>query len=416
MNDRTKKFLSWLMLVIVVGFVFVAMPYDKIKDVTNTLINNIDDFINNIDGAVTVNNNSSSDHHIKNTTFYKEDDIYYVEFSFYSINPSNVLGITINNKIFEEDTLSYLDDILIVDISSLITDDEITPINVSVIYTKDNKQHISTLVTSYHKGVNYQTIEEKRLSLVGIKGQKNAFFNTSSNWGSGVILSKKTVTKSGFFNEFTMYEYIIVTNYHVIEGSSVFYIYNDSESDEYPKRTPISHPNETVELIGTYTKNTDLAFLSLITFDDSLAPLDDKQFITKEAVSFDKNDTVFLIGSPVINDKTMFNSYKIGQITEVAKSITLIDSDELCKFGCEGIGNTAYLGKGSSGGGLFDISGNLIGINFAGDVDNAIEAFAIPIYIVLEAYEIVNEYEKRSLATSFFLILLLHNQLQLLLR
>lgn len=412
MSKNTKRILNWLITIFLILFILIKLPYGKIKDATNTLFNSIDEFIKNVGNVVSVQENSSFDHHIKNITFFIEDDKCYAAFEFYTINPLDVSIITINDEDYYVDSFSYQNNFLVVDVSDLICENNITPLSVSKIYTKNHKEHISTLTTIFHKEINYQIIEQKKQSVVGIRTQKSAFFNTSSTWGSGIILSKNTIIKSNWFSEYTMYEYLIVTNSHVVEKGNVYYVYNKNENDEYPKKTGLYKPNETVELLGHYTEDTDLAFLILTTYNDFLIPLDDEQFITNETVPIETNDTVFLIGSPFISDKPAFNSYKIGKIKETSAKIILADSD-LCKTGCESIKTSAYLGEGSSGGGLFDINGNLIGINFAGS-ENHEEAFAIPIKIVIDAYlELLPQIQvKRSLATSFFLSKQLHNQFQ----
>lgn len=402
MTNKKTKILNWIVLSALIVLLLFTLPYKNIKQRASTFINNIGDFLNNIESIITQPNNTSSDHHIKNITFYSEENNYYAIIEFNSIVASNVSSITINKKEFFKDDFTYTDKSLVVDISSLIKSGDATKINISTILTKNNYTHISTLETAFYKSVNYQIIEEAKKSIVGIRAHDSSFLATSSAWGSGIILKKSTTVKAGLFNDYIMFEYLIITNYHVVENKSSFYVYNKDEDDKYPKSTKLREPNETVELIGYFSKITDLAVLKLTTFDDSLIPLNDPQFTTKEPIEINEDDPVFLIGSPFIGNSISFNSYKIGKIKSTSKTITLIDSD-ICAFGCESIQTTAFLGEGSSGGGLFDINGNLIGIHFAGN-DKYQEAFAIPLYIVVEALDelfAITE-TKRSLATSFF--------------
>jgi|SRR5690554_1468287 len=414
MSKKTKNILNSLLLVVLIGFILINLPYGKIKNAAYSIITNIDDFINNIDAVILIDDNSSFDQHIKNITFNNDNDEYYAIFEFNSINPLNVSVITINDTLFTEDFFTVHNNTLIVDITSLITSDDVVKIDVSTIYTKNNKEHISTLSTSFYKQINYETIEKSKKSVVTIEAKNSLFFNTSSAWGSGVILNKQPIIKSGSFRDYQMYEYFIVTNSHVVGDYNIFNIYKNNMNNEYPKNSSFFEPNETVELLGHYTKNTDLAFLLLTTFDDSLVPLDDKQFIDNEPVPINKEDVVYLIGSPFINNRPAFESYKIGKIENTSMPINLTDSP-LCSSGCQSIKSTAYLGEGSSGGGLFDIHGNLIGINFAGS-ENSLDAFAIPITTVFEAINeleyVLSLKEKRSLATSFLFKQQLHNQFQ----
>lgn len=403
MKEYTKRILTWLMTIIIVLFIFINLPNRKIKDATNALFNNIDNFIKNIDNVITIQENLSFDQNIRNITFFIEDDNCFAIFEFRFINPSDVLKIKINNKNYQRDSFSFEKNRLFVNITDLICENDITPLTISKIYTKGQKEYNCTLTTIYHKEINYELIEEKKQSMVGIRAQKSALFNSYSTWGSGIILSKQAIIKSTWRSDYTMYEYLIVTNSHVVENRDVFYIYNNNENDEYPKKTELFQPNETVELLGLYTKDTDLAFLVLTTFEDSLVPLDDEQLINNDFIPINTSDTVFIIGSPIINNKPAFNSYKIGKIKLTSEKINLEDSD-LCSSGCESIKTSAYLGNGSSGGGLFDVDGNLIGINFAGNPKTNDEAFAIPLRIVFEALQELwpQTQVKRSHATSFF--------------
>jgi S1-C subfamily serine protease len=406
MSRKTRKVLTWIMTIIIIVIALFNLPYQKIKESTHTFFNNIFNFFNNIDRVITTDPNTSYDHHIKNITFYTNNNNHYAVFEFHKIDPENISTMTINNETFDETNFTYEEKTLIVDITSLIGDGEVTTINVTRIYTKNDKEHISTLSTSFNKAINYQIIEQRKKSLVGIRATTSSFFSSSSNWGSGVILTKTEVKKTHWFNEYTMYEYLIVTNSHVVEDSRVFYVYYDNADDEYPKNTGMRRPKESVRLLGHYTKKADLALLVLTTFDGSLVPLDDPQITNFEAVPIEVNNTVFLIGSPVINDVPAFNSYKIGKIINTSKPITLKDSD-LCSTGCYSIQSKTYLGEGSSGGGLFDIDGNLIGINFAGN-DTHEEAYALPITLLFDALrELVPQAQqtKGSLATSFYLSL-----------
>lgn len=401
MSGKTRKILSWFLILFVVLISFLTIPLDKVKKTAGNFIDNIHDFISDINNVFTINDNSSSDHHIKNITFFNQNDSYFAIIEFNGIEATSIISIKINNITFRE--FSILDDYkntISVDISELVDEDESTNINISII--KTNKTvYISTLQTTFYKAINYETILEKQKSIVGIESTRLGFStNLSSSWGSGVIFNKKKVIKSNFWGQrYVEYEYLIITNYHVVENADIFDIHYG-----YYGNTLANLTNSNIELLGVYTKHTDLAILKLTTKDGSLVALDDEQFTTREPVAVKNNQLVFAIGSPYINDKPLFNSYKIGQVERINYNLGQLQDSDLCKEGCNSIKTSAYQGEGSSGGGVFDIDGNLIGIHFAGNSEYRI-SFEIPIELVFEAIDfILKDYQmKRSQATSFFI-------------
>lgn len=405
MNNKTRKILSWFLILFVVLISFFTIPFDKVKKSAADFIDNIHDFISDINNVFTINNNSSSDHHIKNISFLRDNDSYFAVIEFNGIEASSVTSIEINNITFTE--FFILEDrtnTISVDISEIIGDDESTNISISLIET--NKTiHISTLQTTFYKSVNYETILEKQKSVVGISSTKLGFATSvSSAWGSGVIFNKKKVIKTNFWGQkYEEYEYLIITNYHVVENADIFDIHYG-----YYGNSLANLANNNIELLGVYTKHTDLAILKLTTKDGSLVAIDDDQFLTRNPVPVENNQLVFAIGSPYVNDEVMFNSYKIGQVERINYNLGQLQDSDLCKDGCHSIKTSAYQGEGSSGGGVFDIDGNLIGIHFAGNSEYRV-SFEIPLELVFEAMDVIlaNYQVKRSHVTSFFIPL--HN-------
>lgn len=405
MSNKNNKIINWILLTIIIILTLFSLPFDKVKTSALKFFDNIDNFITNIATDFSLTKNTSADHHISNISFTEDNDNYFAVLTFRSINIKNITSITINNIEFYANDFIYDDnEKLTINISDIVSSNNSTIIKITSIKTS-SKNHLSTLETTFYKSVNYEIIEQRKKSLVGVASRGSRFaHNPTNKWGSGIILTQNEVTKSGLFNDFTMYEYIIITNSHVVDKGDYFFIYYNDENDEYPKSTKFFEPTETVELLGIYTTNTDLAILKLTTFNGSLTPLNDEQFISQEATDIAVGDRVFLIGSPFINNTTLFNSYKIGYIKDTLKTISLANTD-ICSDGCYSIKSTAYLGEGSSGGALFDIDGNLIGVNFAGSEEYE-EAFAIPIWQVFKALdEILGvNYIKRSQTTSFFML------------
>lgn len=405
MSDKTRKILSWILISFVVLTSFFTLPLQQIKNSAAKFVDNIHEFISDINNVFTINDNSSADHHIKNLTFLKEGDNFYALIEFNGIEASSVTSIEINDVTFTEIFLyPNINNAISVDITSIIEDGESTNINVSIIKT-NNAEHISTLKTTFYKSVDYQLIQERQKSIVGISAAKFSFSRQiSSTWGSGVIFSKKKFIKTNFWGQpYNEYEYLIITNYHVVENADTFDIHHGSYGN-----TLATFSGNNIKLLGVYTKHTDLAILRLTTRDGSLVPLDDEQFKTRTAVPVENGQIVFGIGSPYVNDKVMFNSYKIGLVERSDYVLGQLYDSELCKDGCHSIKTSVYQGEGSSGGGVFDFEGNLIGIHFAGNSEYR-QSFEIPMELVFEAIDaILGDYElKRSLTTSFFIPL--HN-------
>ena len=161
--------------------------------------------------------------------------------------------------------------------------------------------------------------------------------------GSGVIISKDEKNNDGYF---------IVTNNHVIEGGT---------------NIKVTLSNGTVYdavLIGR-DENTDLAILKIIASDLKVAPIG-------KSADLLVAEEVLIIGNPL---GTLGGSATNG-IISAKNRILSIDGYEMTL-----LQTNAAVNPGNSGGAMFNMSGQLVGVVNAKFTDEAVEGigFAIPI-------------------------------------
>ena len=164
--------------------------------------------------------------------------------------------------------------------------------------------------------------------------------------------------------------------------------------------------NNNIELLGYAFNKTDLAVLKVTLREQLLKALDDDQFTTYIPNTTAENEIVFAIGSPAVGDDYDFNQVKIGNVISTDALVKLKDEKEICQGGgCPALQTTAIQGQGSSGGGVFDRDGNLVGIHFAGD-DEAKTSSEIPMNIGLKVIkELLNPQEENYLLKPYYQLL-----------
>lgn len=164
--------------------------------------------------------------------------------------------------------------------------------------------------------------------------------------GSGVVISE-----DGY----------IVTNNHVISGASKIYVTLDDSDKEY-----------TAKLIGTDSAN-DIAVLKIDATGLTPAKLGDSDKVTA-------GDMAVVVGNPL---GELGDSVSAGIISSTARKITL-ENQEMTLMQTD-----ASINPGNSGGGMFDGSGQLIGIVVAKSSGTGIEGlgFAIPVNTVSKAVD-----------------------------
>lgn len=150
--------------------------------------------------------------------------------------------------------------------------------------------------------------------------------------------------------------YYVVTNYHVVEGGTSFNVFltDNSEVNAY---------------LAGFDFYSDLAVLQFNSnLDIPIAPIGDSNMVNE-------GDFVVAIGSPL--GMLNYNSITFG-IVSGKNRFVYDDLDEY--YGELYIQHDAPINPGNSGGALFDLDGNLIGINTLKFVSTSVEGmgFAIP--------------------------------------
>ncbi|MBQ4571447.1 MAG: trypsin-like peptidase domain-containing protein [Bacilli bacterium] len=179
------------------------------------------------------------------------------------------------------------------------------------------------------------TISNVEQSVVGVKAFNDKSLLKKESFGSGVVISKNNN------------KYYIVTNRHVV-------VYQDKAYDN----------------IDIYLGNIDVYLdARLISYDEKidLALIEVETNILLKVCELGSDETIkkgkfcIAIGSPY-QLETYYNTVIVGNISNINCIIT--ESNYFYKeLTNEYIQTTATLNVGCSGGGLFDLSGKLIGIN-----------------------------------------------------
>ncbi len=203
-------------------------------------------------------------------------------------------------------------------------------------------------------------IDKASYSSVAIIASKGGIFSSTS-LGSGVVIGKNGTT------------YYALTNRHVIEfertdplktGIKVFF---SARENDYVDGTVL-----------VYDKQVDIAVIGFVTNRNiEVATISNEDTINKGSICF-------AYGCPY--DISYFGTATLGIVSYESR----VFLDEIYNSNTEVenlyIQHDAAINSGNSGGGLFDIYGNLVGINtlkLVGD-DNQIDGigFAIPIEVV----------------------------------
>lgn len=214
------------------------------------------------------------------------------------------------------------------------TSDEETVIFQSV---NNSASNVSTDGTSLSDVI--AAVQDSVVQITTESVQTNGFFGNyvTSGAGSGVI-----ITSNGY----------IATNYHVIEDATKITVTLTDES------------SYEAEVVGKDADN-DLAVLKIDATGLQPAVLGDSD-------SLSVGQTVIVIGNPL---GTLGGSVTSGIISALSRDVT-VEGNEMTLLQID-----AAVNPGNSGGGLFDTSGNLIGIVNAKYEDTSVEGigFAIPI-------------------------------------
>lgn len=199
-------------------------------------------------------------------------------------------------------------------------------------------------------------VEKCDETVIGVEA-KNTL---STSFGSGVIIKSVENTNG--------YRYYVVTNFHVISyrnkvnNNIMVYL---GKYDEEVRAT-----------VAEYDETKDVAILTFIS--NRLLPVS----TIGDSANLKKGRFVIAVGNPY-DLKTYYNTVTIGNVSDASRKVQK-ETEQYNYY----IQHTAPINSGNSGGGLFDIHGNLVGINTWKYAETDIEGmeFAIPIHIVKNLY------------------------------
>ena len=192
-----------------------------------------------------------------------------------------------------------------------------------------------------------------------IRSMWGTFTQQTESAGSGVIIGE------------TDKELLIVTNYHVVQGSeslSVLFSYQeDNKNSEIAKAT-----------IKDYDANKDIAVISI-----------DKSTLSEETLKNIKVATIGDSGTLQLGEQVVAignalgygQSVTTGIISAKDRSVTLQSEDGSSTLQNKYLQTDAAINPGNSGGGLFNMYGQLVGINSAKVSSEDVEGmgYSIPI-------------------------------------
>jgi len=214
------------------------------------------------------------------------------------------------------------------------------------LFSPSEEQNTSQSETLQNQGINQNTNVQDSIkqNIVWIKYEvlgksaDGSYFETGGT-GSGVIVGNKS-------NELTVY-----TNRHVIDCQ-----YNDIKcfqriSENIQVRTQDGKLHN-VDRISFSKSDIDLAILEV---KDSNAAIYSAALYTTD---FKIGEKVIAVGYPSYTENVVEFSIKEGKITNIKEVLSQSSGKNF-----RAIESDAYTYFGSSGGGLFDEQGNLIGIN-----------------------------------------------------
>lgn len=203
-------------------------------------------------------------------------------------------------------------------------------------------------------------------SVVGIKTESGGILLSTSSFGSGVIVKQEELG-------IDQYKYYVITNRHVVltDKGNERSIYITLGAEDTYEATIIEYDN-----------NIDIAFVSFVS----------PRKLPVAKVTTDNIEVgrfVISVGSPYDIDK-YYNSVAVGNIshTNRIESEESLDGDKVNNIYIQ---HNAEVNSGNSGGGLFNIKGELVAINAWKISKEDVEglAFAIPMH---ELYEKYNQY------------------------
>lgn len=178
--------------------------------------------------------------------------------------------------------------------------------------------------------------------------------------GSGVVFKrevKQVTTRPNRTS--TVYDYYILTNYHVISSE----VSAPSIHDIRLKR--FDGTNYNAQLIGyRISNNNDLALLKVRSSTDNIFEVVPLAGSVAEPYVYQVEQLLISLGNP----KLQINTITVGKLEAVSETINVQVGNTVYSF--DSIRHSALINSGSSGGALLNDNFELVGLNFAGSVNN----------------------------------------------
>ena len=274
------------------------------------------------------------------------------------------------------------EEIATVDTKGIVKFNAVGTVTITVASSKDNAitDSITVNVTENSRDNNIEeatinVIKETKDSIIGIANYQynNNDQLVSSSIGSGFVyfvrgvLADNTYTDDLSKEDITNYEYLVITNRHVIENSDAVKVYLHTIDEEID-----------AELMH-YDDKVDMAIVKF-RYDDYIKPL---KFSNSDTLVH--GETVIAIGNP---EGFEFSSSATRGIVSYPERFISddTDGDGVNDWDAVYIQHDASINPGNSGGPLLNMYGEVIGINtlkFASaEVDNM--GFSIPSNTIVE--------------------------------
>lgn len=182
-----------------------------------------------------------------------------------------------------------------------------------------------------------QTYEEQRINMIKDVEGAVVIIQTDNGHGSGIVYRKETIEDS------TLSRYYVLTNHHVIEDGGEIVVRYGNDGPRIPVRSYASSAIYDIAVLRIET-DEDLQVHAIRPFEEGGVNIDIK-----------KGQDVYAIGTP--QDINKYNYVTGGIISFLSFPYN----------GIEGLAimHDAELNPGNSGGPLFNLNGEVIGINVA---------------------------------------------------
>ena len=192
-----------------------------------------------------------------------------------------------------------------------------------------------------------QAVKDVRGSVVGVNNYQIVRYNNYGyGWGRGNETTRETKYASG--SGVVVAEGYVLTNYHVVEGASTLKVAVQDENGENMREYDCT--------LAVYDTDLDVAVLHCPELDLPAVKLGDSD-------TLQVGDWAICIGNPISDE--FYGTVTVGVISALNRSISTSSTDRYGRR--SSVTNTmiqvdADINSGNSGGGMFSVTGELMGI------------------------------------------------------